>query len=169
MEKKGIEIERKYIIEMPEISVMEKMEGYTRSEIRQIYLKAQNGKTHRIRSRSTSGITTYTETTKERIDFVSALEEEREITLSEFDRLRELRDGKTKEIIKTRHTFIYRRQLFEIDVYPEWKRTAILETELLSKDEKIEMPRLIRIVTEVTGDSRYSNASMSRNFPKEVI
>ena len=56
----------------------------------------------------------------------------------------------------------------EIDIYPEWDSTAILEVELRSRDEQISLPDFIKILKEVTGDKRYSNASMSRTFPEEL-
>ena len=42
-----------------------------------------------------------------------------------------------------------------------------METELPSRDTEVGMPSFIRIIADVTGDKRYSNAAMSRSFPKE--
>ena len=52
--------------------------------------------------------------------------------------------------------------------HPEWKNTAILETELSDRDTVVKFPDFIKIVADVTGDKRYSNASMSRSFPEET-
>ena len=76
-------------------------------------------------------------------------------------------DG-TKPVIKTRHTFLYKGKIFEIDVYPEWKSTAIMETELSDREECVEIPSFIEIIREVTGEKVYSNAAMSRIFPTEI-
>ena len=163
-----IEIERKYVISMPDVCAMQSEEGYTSSDIEQIYLKSSPRVTYRIRSRTKGGVTKYTETKKVRISGMSAYEDEREITESEFLTLRENIDPDTTPIIKTRHTFVYQSQLFEIDVYPNWQSCAIMETELPSEDTVVEIPSFIKIIKEVTGIKAYSNASMSRVFPKEI-
>ena len=143
------------------------MPEYTRSEITQIYLKSPDGITRRVRCRERSGNITYTETKKVRIDKMSAYEDEREISYEEFVDLSSEKDEKTLPIIKTRHTFTYEGQLFEIDVYPKWKSTAIMETELEARDKEVKFPEFITIIREVTGDKNYSNAGMSRSFPDE--
>lgn len=166
-EKVGIEIERKYIIKMPDLSKLSSQNDYTVSEILQIYLPAKQGETRRVRRRSYSDRTLYIETRKIRIDSMSSEEIERELTKEEFDSLAAAPLEGTAPIIKARHTFIYGGQLFEIDIYPEWQHTAIMETELPTRDTEVKMPPFIEIIKEVTGDKSYSNASMSRSFPKE--
>jgi len=167
MDKNTIEIERKYIIQMPNVSLFCGLSGFTESDITQIYLSAERGKTRRVRRRAGALGVEYTETVKERIDGMSAHESEREITENEYIRLSsEIAEG-TKPICKKRYTFLYLGQLFEIDVYPEWKRTAIMETELDSREACPRMPEFIKIVREVTGIRAYSNASMSKEFPAE--
>ncbi len=168
MSEINIEIEKKYIIELPDVSEMEKTEGYTKSEITQIYLSSETGITHRVRSRVTAGNITYTETKKLRIDDMSAFEDEREISREAFSALSRNKKSGTQEIKKVRHTFIYKGQMFEVDVYPEWKRSAILETELKTRETAVEFPSFIKIIKDVTGDGRYSNAGMARAFPDEM-
>ena len=56
----------------------------------------------------------------------------------------------------------------EIDIYPNWKRTCIMETELPSKEHSVTFPPYIRIIKEVTGEKQYSNVSMSHSFPSEI-
>ena len=163
-----IEIERKYVIAMPQIAAMSAEEGYTSSDIVQIYLESAPHITHRVRSRTMNGITKYTETKKIRISGMSAFEDEREIDENEFSSLRKDIAPDTTPVIKTRHTFVYHGQLFEVDIYPNWHTTAIMETELPTEDTVTDMPPFIRIIKEVTGIKAYSNASMSRAFPDEI-
>ena len=165
----NIEIEKKYIIAMPDRDILAVQESYTKSDIVQIYLDSPLGITHRIRSRKYGEKSCFTETTKVRIDKMSAYENEREITAVEFDALTsKIADG-TEPIVKSRHTFCFCDQLFEIDIYPQWKNTAILETELSSRDEIVAFPDFIKILADVTGDKAYSNASMSHAFPEEHL
>lgn len=165
--KSAVEIERKYIIKMPNLSVLSSQNDYTVSEILQIYLPSEQGETRRVRRRVYKDRTLYIETKKLRIDGMSSEEIERELTEGEFDLLASSPLAGTSPIIKARHTFIYEGQLFEIDIYPQWKSTAIMETELQARDTKIEMPPFIEIVREVTGVKGYSNAAMSRSFLPE--
>lgn len=167
--KIGLEIERKYIIEMPDVSVLSQQPEYTVSGILQIYIQGAIGETHRVRRRDFSDRVVCTETRKIRIDKISSTEIEGEISIEEFDRLAlTILDG-TQPINKLRHTFIYEGQIFEIDVYPQWKNTAIMETELDDPKKEVKIPSFINIVREVTGNKAYSNAGMSRRFPKEDI
>lgn len=162
-----IEIERKYIIRKPRIEALRSMDGYYSSEILQIYLTSNLGVTHRIRAKSVDGKTVYTETKKIRIDEMSAYEDEKEICVSDFQRLSHNIMVGTRGISKIRHTFNYLNQKFEIDVYPEWKSTCIMETELQSRNAEVEFPDFVEIIEEVTGKKAYSNASMSKSFPQE--
>ena len=167
MKKTQIEIERKFIIEKPSLDILSTLEGYTESDIVQTYLSSEMRVTHRVRARTSKDVTVYTETQKTRVDKLSAIEEEREIDKTEYERLAlSIAEG-TRPIIKKRVTVPYGKWILEIDIYPEWKSTAILEVELTSREEKPSFPDFIQVVTEVTGDKRYSNAGMSRAFPEE--
>ena len=164
---KGIEIERKYIIEKPDVEALSAFRGYTKSEITQTYLSTLDGSTLRVRKRDYGDRISYTETRKIRIDNLSVEEIEREISEGEYlSLLKNAREDSTP-ITKTRHTFEYMGHTVEIDVYPQWSRFCIMETELESRDETVEYPKIIKILFEVTGDKRYSNAGMAREFPKE--
>ena len=165
--KIGIEIEKKYIIEKPSLKALSEMDSYSSSDIIQIYLPTDDGSTHRVRRRTAGERITYTETRKIRIDEMSATEIEGEISEERFLELSANPKEGTRPVRKTRHTFLYLGQMFEIDVYPEWERTAIMETELETRDVQVAFPDCIRIIRDVTGDKRYSNAAMSREFPKE--
>jgi CYTH domain-containing protein len=164
-----IEIERKYVILMPDVNQLEEQDGYTVSHILQTYLESEPNVTHRVRCREYEDHTVYTETKKTRIDKISAYEEEREISEQEYKELLVLIKEGTQTLTKTRHTFLYLGQVFEIDIYPEWGRTAIMETELPSRKTTVSIPDFLNVVTEVSGDKSYSNAAMSHEFPEELV
>lgn len=152
---------------MSELSEIRKMPDYSISDIEQVYLLSEKGLTRRIRYRKYPSGPRFYVTEKRRIDRLSAEEREREITREEYVKLCAERDPITKPIKKRRYTFSYLGQLFEIDIYPDWENTAIMETELDSREQTVQMPSFIRIVREVTGIVGYSNAAMSRDFPEE--
>ena len=167
--KTNLEIERKYIIKMPDLTILASKENYTKSDIIQIYLASEKGETHRIRRRAYCDKVCFFETRKIRIDEMSVTEIEGEISEEKYTELSRLIAYGTRPVVKTRHTFIFKGQLFEIDVYPEWGSTAIMETELDGREVEVEIPAFIEILREVTGDKAYSNAAMSRSFPVEII
>lgn len=162
-----LEIERKFIIKKPDTEKMSQMPEYDKTAITQIYLLSDGGITHRIRSRKYRDRAVYTETVKKRIDEISVYEDEREIGGEEFLALSKKIDKTTRPISKVRHSFLYSGKTVEIDIYPEWKNTAIMEIELESRDDDISLPEFISVVREVSGIKEYSNASMSRRFPDE--
>ena len=164
---KQVEIERKYIIAMPSVDSLSACPDYTKTEIEQIYLSGDARVTHRIRKRCYPDRTVYTETKKIRLDKMSADEREREITGEEYQCLKKDMKPDTRPIKKTRHSFTYGDITAEIDIYPEWERCAIMETELKSREENPALPPFIRILREVTGEWEYSNAGMAHAFPSE--
>ncbi len=166
---RGVEIERKFVIVKPCVCDLKREKNYTVSEIEQIYLKGAPNATRRVRRRRMGDLTRYYETVKTRIDRMSVIEDEGEISEDEYITLsREILEG-TRPIHKVRHTFSYGELTVEIDIYDEWEDTCILECELPSRDYPLTLPDFITVVREVTGEKPYSNASMARVFPKELI
>lgn len=165
----SVEIERKYIIAKPSLDYISTLDGYTASAITQTYLLSDAGVSSRVRRREFESGVIYTETKKIRIDGMSAIEDEREISESEYRMLLSCRDTSLNPIHKVRYTFTNEGKTFEVDVYPEWKSTAIMEIELDEYDEKFTVPGFIKIIKEVTGERRYSNHSMAKSFPEEEL
>ena len=68
----------------------------------------------------------------------------------------------------------YENQYIEIDTYPFWKDIAIAEVELNDENQKIELPKKLNVIKEVTNDERYKNAQLadsSKNinkYPEEL-
>ena len=159
------ETERKFLIALPEKTFLDALDF---SEIVQTYLQSEKGVTERVRMRSKHGAVRYTHTKKVRISPMSSTENEREIEKSEYLSLLTRTDKARSPVYKTRYLLRENGFLFEIDVYPFWKKQAVMEVELPSEDTFVEMPREIRILCEVTGDHRYSNASIALAVPPEI-
>ena len=162
-----IEIERKLIIEKPSEECLRACDSYTVSEIEQIYLHIAKGECDRIRRREYPTHTVCTRTVKHRIDNESCYEDEHEISREEYDALSKSIMQGTRPVRKRRHTFIYLGKTIEIDIYPEWERCAVLECELSARGESFSLPEFIRVLRDVTGDARYSNAALSQHFVPE--
>lgn len=165
---KKIETEKKYIILKIDAKTLEEQNAFTSSEITQIYL-SDSEMTHRIRKRVyADGVTEYTENTKKRISVMSSVESENIIGAERFESLKENIEPGSRALKKTRITFEYSSKTFEIDVYPEWKNTCILEVELDREDENIDFPDFLTILADVTGKKEYSNHSMAHRFVQEL-
>ncbi len=163
-----IETERKYLIEYPDIDILLNQPECTVGEITQIYLASNDGETRRVRKTLIGETTVYHSNTKTRISPMSSIEDERVISREEFDSYVALeRDSTLNIIYKTRYTFYYLGQKFEIDVYPFWSCSAICETELDDESKRAVFPPFLNVIREVTGDKRYSNRAMARELPPE--
>ncbi|MBR7074845.1 MAG: hypothetical protein IKI39_07035, partial [Oscillospiraceae bacterium] len=78
-------------------------------------------------------------------------------------------DPARRPIQKTRCCFTHGGKLWELDVFPFWKRQAYLEIELTDEDETFLLPPGIRLLREVTEDPRFTNAALSLEIPNEEI
>ena len=102
----ALEIERKYIIRIPNEALLRLMNSYTESLITQTYLCPSPGETRRVRRREYADHTVFTKTTKRRVDGISSVECEDVITESEYlSLLTEIEPG-THPIEKKRKTFL---------------------------------------------------------------
>lgn len=161
------EIERKYLIKMPDIEKLSKLSGFEPSDIEQIYLRNPNVSSERVRKRVYPDRTEYTHTLKIRIDKMSAHEDERRIDADEYAALLLRRDERRTPIHKTRICIPYCGHVCEIDVYPFWKKQAVLEIELEDKNTDIPFPPFAELIREVTGIHAYSNNALSLEIPPE--
>ena len=161
------EIERKFLIEYPNIKALEKMPNCTRIDITQTYLKSNGTTERRIRTRGSDGDYLYYFAEKRKISNVKRVELERKITQEEYVLLLMEADHLSHTIRKTRYCLSENNQYFEIDIYPEWQNQAIMEIELNDEKEAINVPKMIKIIKEVTEDESYKNYNMSKNMPKE--
>lgn len=163
---KGFEIERKYLIGMPDPAFL--AANASPSEIVQTYLLRPSPEINaRVRKRGREGAWTYTHTQKIRLSDLRRIEDEREIGEEEYLELLKQADPEKNVIHKTRWVLPWRGQRFEIDVYPFWQRQAVMEIELENEEQAVELPPQIRILREVTDDWRYLNSSLAVRIPRE--
>ena len=159
------EIERKFLIEYPDISWLESLEDCRRVEIAQTYLKAPEGEELRVRERGENGNYMYYMTAKRAVNARERIEVEERLTRNQYMDLLMEADPERRTIYKKRYCLIYGNRYFEIDIYPDWKDTAIMEIELRNPDEEIVFPEKIRVKREVTDDPSYKNAALAKIKP----
>ena len=156
------EIERKFLIEYPDLEVLEQLPNCSRVEIIQTYLLSADGSEARVRQRGADGNYIYTHTAKRKVTDTKRVEMERRITKNEYLRFLMDADPDCRPIRKTRYCLSSGTQYFEIDVYPFWKDRAIVEIELTDENEPICFPEQIKVIREVTEDEAYKNSSLAR-------
>lgn len=161
-EPEPFEIERKFLIEYPDVDKLEKLPNCQRVEIIQTYLTAPEGEESRVRQRGADGNYIYVQTTKKKVTDVKRVEIERRLTKDEYLRLLMDADPNARPIRKTRYCLTHDNQYFEIDVYPFWSHQAIVEIELNNEDDEIRFPGFLSVIREVTGDETYKNASLAK-------
>lgn len=158
------EIERRYLIRRPDELWLDG--AAERSEIVQTYLTGDDGATERVRMRRNGESTAYTHTIKHRVNDLRSVEIETEIEADEYAELLKRADPRRAAICKTRYCLTYCGQTFEIDLYPFWKDQALMEIELTDEGQAVSLPPGIELLREVSGDRRYSNASLARELAK---
>ncbi len=168
MNTANIEIERKYLIRLPDLAFLRTVDGCRVREILQTYLNPlpDEPKTERrVRTITENGEVTYVYTQKSPKGYLSRYEDERNVTGEEYETLR--RDAST-ELRKTRYAFPFAGHVMEIDVYPSefggeiLDGHAILEVEMNDPNETVEFPDFLEILREVTDDRRYHNKTIAK-------
>ncbi len=161
-EPEPFEIERKYLIEYPDITWLENEPNCQRIEIIQTYLKSEADEEVRVRQRGINGNYIYFKTVKKKVSDIKRVEVEKRLSQSEYLALLMEADTTKRQIRKTRYCLTYKGQYFEIDVYPFWDDQAIAEIELSDENAEIVFPKQIKIIKEVTQDEAYKNASLAQ-------
>ena len=163
-----LEIERRFLIRRPSEQTLLGVLRATPREIRQTYLVAPEGwSSERVRMSRTSSGVIYAHTRKCRLSRMAAIEEEAEITEAEYEELLQRADRSRRVLEKCRYTFTRGERTYEIDLYPFWRRCAILEVELPSEDALLPIPEELSVIREITGERCYSNHALALSVPDE--
>ena len=165
-EPKPYEIERKFLIDYPDIEQLRKMPNCQEVEILQTYLKSNPGEEVRVRQRGIGENYTFTKTIKQMTsDPAKRIEVERKIDEKEYLQALMQAEPYCTAIRKTRFCILQRDsgQYLEVDIYPSSHDTAILEIEIPDVDANIVFPDFLNVRFEVTGNPLYSNYGIAKN------
>lgn len=160
-EPEPFEIERKFLIEYPDIRLLETIPNCRKVEIIQTYLHSENGEKIRVRQRGENGNYIYFQTIKKKVNAMKRIEIENCLSQQEYLTLLMQADTSKRQIRKDRYCLMYKNQYFEIDIYPFWNDKAICEIELKSENENVFFNHFLKVVKEVTDDNNYKNASLA--------
>ena len=168
-EPEPLEIERKFLIEIPDLKKLNNMTNCTKVDITQTYLKSDDDTERRVRARGIDGDYIYYLTEKKKISSIKRIETERKLSQDEYLNLLMEADNKLHTIHKTRYCLTYQNEYYEIDIYPEWDNEAIMEIELKDENDEIKIPDFINVIKEVTEEEKYKNHEMAKEMPKSLI
>ncbi len=147
------EIERKFLVTDDSYRAL----AYDKSEILQGYICSGHGHTVRVRTRGDKGYLTIKGPS---MDGISRFEWEKEITLQDARELFTL--CRTGRVEKTRYLVRNGKHIVEVDEFHgENEGLVFAEIELSEVDEAFTRPSFLG--DEVTGDSRYYNAYISKH------
>ncbi|MDO4963781.1 MAG: AAA family ATPase [bacterium] len=160
------EIERKFLIEMPDINFLEQLDNCSKVKIVQTYLKSDDEYEKRVRLRSSCDSFSYTMTKKKQIDSLKRIEIEQKLTKEEYIEALLDVDFEKSPIVKDRYCICYKNKYFEVDIYPEIRDYAICEIELLDEDESFNFPDYLTVIEEVTTKEEYKNSNIAKRLVK---
>lgn len=132
------------------------------SDITQTYLVAEPGCEVRLRRRSWDGKFVNVHRTKKRISDTEIIETERQVSNNLYESLLQQADPYRQTIRKQRKSLIWKGQYFEIDTFLlPVSDLVLLETKGIAEGETVNFPPFIKVLEEVTGNTRYYNYNIA--------
>lgn len=84
------------------------------------------------------------------------------LTADKYIELLENRDLSRKQILKDRYGFVYNSIYYKIDIFDDWDDKAILEIDLLNKNDQIIIPKFITVLEDVSENQDYRNYNLAK-------
>lgn len=166
---KPLEIERKFLIKRPNLQLLATLPNCQKVDIIQTYLNSSPDEEVRIRQRGEMGSYIYTLTSKKKVKSATRQETEMRIPQKEYLTLLNNADINLHQIKKTRYCLMDNNKYYEIDIYPFSNATAICEIELTDEVEEFKLPDFIQPIKEVTNDKKYTNYSLAKKIPTDLL
>lgn len=163
---KPLEIERKFLIEYPDIEFLNSIKTCRRISITQAYLTTPDEGYFRIRRRGDGDKAVYIKTVKIKISDIKRIEIENYISKEQYDSYLAQRQYVTGIISKDRYCIVDNNTYYELDVYPFWSDRATIEIELLSENQPYQLPSFVKLVREVTSEPNYRNLALAQKYGK---
>ena len=160
-EPKPLGIERRFLIEYPDVEWLESLPNCRRVEISETYLISGPDEEVRIRQRGADGHYFYYETINKPVDGLNRGELERKLTQKEYLKRLADADPARRTIHKTRYCLVCEGQYFEIDLFPFWSDRALCEIGLSDERAVVKLPPELKVIREVTDDPAYRNAALA--------
>ena len=154
-----LEIERKFLIEMPNLEKLLNEPLCEKAEIEQCYINEPDS-SFRVRKRTLKGHTIYIKTEKVKLNEMTHVENESAITKEQYENAVK----GNKVLSKTRYLYVFENQYFEIDVFPFWEDAAVMELELKSENAPYTLPPQFEYIEEVTERPQFKNKYIAQKY-----
>lgn len=164
----GLEIERKWLLAAAPSSEWLRAHGAVAKRIEQVYLRPGRDEPggesggRRVRRIETDAGVEHVETRKRARSGFTREEVERSIEAAEYERSLDEAEPSRQPVRKTRWVFPYAGHQLELDVFEVPAGVVLLEIELDSEDEPVELPPDLPVVREVTDDRAFLNWNLAR-------
>lgn len=166
-EPEPLEVERKFLIQMPNLRKLEQLPACTRVNIVQTYLKSTADEEVRVRQRGSDRHFIYFKTIKRAVSHGKRVEVETRLNQEEYLQHLMQADPQYRQIQKTRYCLSRNGTYYEIDIYPQLDDRAILEVELRDEHQPVSIPKMFKVIREVTGEEAYLNRNIAKHgFPE---
>lgn len=161
-----LEIERKFLIEYPDLEQLNSIKACRRVPITQAYLNTPDEGLFRVRKRGEGSDALYIKTVKHKINDIKRIEIEDYISKEEYNSYLDQKEYVDGIISKDRYCLVWHGQYFELDVYPFWIDKATLEIELLSENQEYELPDFLTLIRDVTTEKQFRNKYLAVLYHK---
>ena len=163
---KHFEIERKFLIDYPNLNFLNNIKTCRKIPITQAYLTTPDEGYFRIRKRGEGKNAVYIKTVKIKISDIKRIEIENYISEKEYNEYMSKKEYITGIISKDRYCIVWNSTYYELDIYPFWNDKATIEIELLSENQQYKLPDFIKLIREVTFEQEYRNLALAQKYGK---
>lgn len=163
------QLQRKYLVEMPDLTALENLPTCSKVETVQTYLISDPSQEVRVRRRGIEGDYLYTKTVKEQADpgvkLRRIVSDER---LTESQYLAELAnaDPTLAPLRKIRYCLCEDDRCVQLDVFPFWKDKAVLELPVADEKMPPDVPKMFTVIEEITQNPAYRNYNLAKTLAK---
>ena len=155
-----IKEECKYIVE-----VVGQLPETIDSYISQTYLVADPDCEVRLRRRTINGHTLNIHTSMRTVSPTERIITERQVSNQLYESVLQQADPYRVTLKKKRHSFIWKGQHFKLDTYSSpHEGLMILETKGMSCHADVKMPPFLRVVENITGNSKYNAYNLAKKI-----
>ena len=147
------------------VEIVGELPECSESEITQTYLVADpNSEVRLCRKQFSGGKVINLHRSRKRISDTQIIETERKVDNNLYEQMLQQADPYRATIKKRRQSFIWKGKFFEIDTYcAPIGDLVMLEAKGVLEQEKIDFPPFVKILEDVTGNSRYLNYNIDLN------
>lgn len=168
----GLEIafreQKKYIVDSSTVQFLEFQQLCSKSKIHQFYLDyPDSAYEHRIRNTEIDGKHYYTMTVQEKLENGhSKLIQKRNLSVGEYVQYLEKAPIRSS-IDKTRYTLLYQNEYIRLDIFENG--LVMMEVEPMSKGGEVVIPEKIHVLEDVSTQTSYQNAFLSKTIGTKIV